>query len=341
MVDVIETPSMQCAWTDLARKATADQAVDEVVRLLPVRDAGEAAVLALEEHARMQHDGHEEPRLTLGEPERLEVGGAFRHEVAKAPDVAHRITRGAPRSIADLDERPPPPRPPLAANGESDAVATESGPGRAGRVRATVVLRDDLDVFVTDLAVLILVFDPGVGEVDAAVEEREIVLACPRLDLFRLTVRPAGAVGPSPVPLLQELLVLTLQLVVEDDAPDVPAAGTEALLRALVRAINLGVVGQLARLSEAGVEGLPRLAVALQAIRLEHVSTPTRQDDDVTVPALERDSFDKARLLEMSKALPCRSRSRSRSNTSRKSSAWTTRNAPIVASASLSWPFSS
>jgi hypothetical protein len=52
---------------------------------------------------------------------------------------------------------------------------------------------------------------------------------------------------------------------------------------------------------------LPGLPVALQAIRLEHVSTPTRQDDDVTVAALEWDSFEKARVLEMSKALPCRS----------------------------------
>ena len=92
---------MQCARADFAGKATADQAVDEVVRLLPVRDAGEAAVLALDEHARMQHDRHEEARLALGEPERLEVGGAFRHEVAEAPDVAHRITRGAPRPTAD------------------------------------------------------------------------------------------------------------------------------------------------------------------------------------------------------------------------------------------------
>ena len=109
----------------------------------------------------------------------------------------------------------------------------------------------------------------------------------------------------SPVPLLQELLVVTLQLVVEDDAPDVSAAGTEALLGALVRAVDLGVVSQLARLPEAGVERLPGLVVALQAIRLEHVSTTTGQDDDVTVAALEWNSFEKARLLEMSKALPC------------------------------------
>jgi hypothetical protein len=128
----------------------------------------------------------------------------------------------------------------------------------------------------------------------------------PRPRSLPARVRPAVAVGPSPVPLLQELLVVTLQLVVEDDAPDLPAAGTEALLGELVRTINLGVVGQLARLPEAGVERLPGLVVALQAIRLEHVSTPARQDDDVTVTALEWDSFEKARLLEMSKASPSR-----------------------------------
>jgi hypothetical protein len=63
-------------------------------------------------------------------------------------------------------------------------------------------------------------------------------------------------------------------------------------------------VSQLPRLPEARVERLPGLVDALQAIRLEQVSTTTRQDDDVTVPALEWDSFDKARLLEMSEALP-------------------------------------
>jgi hypothetical protein len=110
-------------------------------------------------------------------------------------------------------------------------------------VRAPIVLRNDLDVFVADVAVLILVFDPGVGEVDAAVEVREFVRACPGLNLFRRAVRPPRAVGSSPVALLQELLVVTLQLVVKNDAPDVSAVGTEALLGALVSAINLGVVG--------------------------------------------------------------------------------------------------
>jgi len=130
----------------------------------------------------------------------------------------------------------------------------------------------------------------------------------PGLSLFGLAVRSAVAIGPSPVPLLQELLILALQLVVEDDAPDAPAAGPEALLRAKERAIDLGVVGQLARLSEAGIERLAWLQLALQPIGLENVSTSVREDDDVKIPAFERDPFDKPRFLEMSKVISRRSR---------------------------------
>ena len=221
------------------------------------------------------------------------------------------------------------------------AVASESRPGHAGCVRATVVRGDNLDVFVADVAVLILVFDPGVGEVDAAVEEREVVLACPGLNLFRRAVRPAVAVGPSPVPLLQELLVVTLQLVVEDDAPDVSAAGTEALLGALVRAINLGVVSQLARLPEARVERLPGLVG-----RAPGDSPRARLDPDPSGRRrpVRRSSGIRSRRPD---AWRCRRlfsptvRLARSSSISRTSLAWTTRNAPIVASASLSWPFSS
>ena len=205
MVDAIDTPSMQCPRADFVAKATADQAVDEVVRLLSVRDAGEAAVLALEEHARMQHDDHEKASLALGEPESLEVGGGAFGTRSRKPqtsliespeELLGRPRIGGPSAAASAS---------AGSNGEPDAVATESGPGYSGRVRATVVRSDDLDVFVADVAVLILVFDPGVGELDAAVEEREVVLTCPGLDLFRPAVRPAVAVGTSPVPLLQEL----------------------------------------------------------------------------------------------------------------------------------------
>ena len=99
------------------------------------------------------------------------------------------------------------------------------------------------------------------------------MLSCPGLDL-RFAVGPAVTVGSSPVTLLQELLVLALEFVVEDDAADPAAAGSEALLCTKEGAIDLGVVGEFARLSEAGVERLARFPVALQAIRLEQVATP-------------------------------------------------------------------
>ena len=145
------------------------------MRLLPVRDAGEAAVLPLEEHAGMRHDGHEEPRLALGEPEGLEAGGAFGTTsrkpqtslIASPEELLGRPRIGWPSAAASAS---------AGSNGEPAAVASEPGAGHAGRVGATVVRRDHLDVFVPDVAVLVLVFDPGVGEMDAAVEEREFVL---------------------------------------------------------------------------------------------------------------------------------------------------------------------
>jgi hypothetical protein len=49
-----------------------DELRQEVGALLAVDDAGEGAVLPLDEHARVQQYGHEELRLALGEAERGE-----------------------------------------------------------------------------------------------------------------------------------------------------------------------------------------------------------------------------------------------------------------------------
>jgi hypothetical protein len=45
------------------------QALDEVVDLLPVRDAREGRVVPAHEDAGVEHDHHQEARLPLGEPE--------------------------------------------------------------------------------------------------------------------------------------------------------------------------------------------------------------------------------------------------------------------------------
>lgn len=72
------------------------------------------------------------------------------------------------------------------------------------------------------------------------------------------------------------MLVLAFELVVEDDALDVSALVTNLRLDVAGRGVDLGVVGQLARLLEARVERLPRLASVLTPIRFEEVSTPVR-----------------------------------------------------------------
>jgi hypothetical protein len=51
VVQVVEPPAMERARPNLAGKASADQSANEVVRLLPMGDAGKRAVLPLDEHA--------------------------------------------------------------------------------------------------------------------------------------------------------------------------------------------------------------------------------------------------------------------------------------------------
>jgi hypothetical protein len=65
-----------------------------------------------------------------------------------------------------------------------------------------------------------LVLDAVVGKVHLVVEVRQIVLARPVTDLILVAPRSAVAIRPGAVVVLQELLVLALQVLFEDDAPD-------------------------------------------------------------------------------------------------------------------------
>ena len=96
---------------------------------------------------------------------------------------------------------------------------------------------------------------------------RQLVLPRPPRDLFGLAIRPAVAVLLAAIALVEEPLIVALELVVEDDAPDPSALAPESLLGALVGAIDLGVVRQLARLPEAGVEGLAGLVRCARGAR--------------------------------------------------------------------------
>jgi hypothetical protein len=126
-----------------------------------------------------------------------------------------------------------------------------------------VVAGDDLDVFVSQPPVAVLELDARVGEVNAVVEVRQPVLPRPGADLVLQPAGSAGAFSSAPIALLQEPLVLALQLVVEDDAPDPAALLAQARLGASVGAVDLRVVRELPRLPNASVERLARLPVAL------------------------------------------------------------------------------
>jgi hypothetical protein len=116
----------------------------------------------------------------------------------------------------------------------------------------------------------------------------QVVFARPSCDLLRLPIRSSVAILPAPVAFVEEPLVVALQLVVQDDPIHSAALLAEALLGAQVGAIDLRVVRQLARLSEAGVEPLARLTrafVSLVPIRLEEIPAALRQDDSAVVRA--------------------------------------------------------
>ena len=109
-----------------------------------------------------------------------------------------------------------------------------------------------------------------------------------------VAIGPPVAVSVTAIALLQELLILALQLVVEDDAPDTSAVVADAFLGARVGAIDLCVVRQLARLAEAGVEGLAGLVTALAAARFEHVSPFLGEHNDIALAPIHGDGLDEA-----------------------------------------------
>jgi hypothetical protein len=89
-------------------------------------------------------------------------------------------------------------------------------------VRAAVVRRHDFHVEVSVLTVE-LVLNADVGKMHPVVEVRQVVLACPLLDLAVVAIGPPITVRAVAIPLLKELLALPLQLAFEDHATDVCA----------------------------------------------------------------------------------------------------------------------
>jgi hypothetical protein len=125
------------------------------------------------------------------------------------------------------------------------------------------VARHDLEVLLTRSPLAVFVFDASVGKVHLIVVVRQLVLARPASDLFGLSIGTPVAVLATAVVILQEQLIVPLELVVQDDSADLAVLPADAFLGALVSAIDVGVVRQLARLLGAGIEGLTVLVAVV------------------------------------------------------------------------------
>jgi hypothetical protein len=161
-------------------------------------------------------------------------------------------------------------------------------------VGTAVVRRHHLYISVLRLAITVLELDSCIRETHSVAIEGKVVLLRPSGNLFRSPIGSAGAVGPPPVPLLEEVLVLAFELVVEHHTPGAATLVSNLPLGIPTGAIDLNVVGQFARLPQTGVEGLPRLSGVLTSIRFEKVSTSVREHHDIVVPALQRDALQQA-----------------------------------------------
>ena len=104
-----------------------------------------------------------------------------------------------------------------------------------------VVRGDDLEILVPRAAVAVVVLDAGIRKSYVVLVVRQRVFPRPAGNLFRLTIRPAVAVLPAPVALVQEALIVALELVVQDNAAHPAALPAQPLLSALIGAIDRGV----------------------------------------------------------------------------------------------------
>jgi hypothetical protein len=157
----------------------------------------------------------------------------------------------------------------------------------------------NLDVLVPCATADVLVLDPHVGKMDVSIEVRQVVLACPFLDLLGVSLRPTVTLGSISIGLLKEALILALQLVVQDGALDAGIRCVQPLSGLEIGVIDLGVVLDLARLPDARVEGLARLAVDIAATRFKQISTAISEDNDRLAMAFEVNGSYEPRLAQV------------------------------------------
>src|SRR5438552_12096964 len=100
----------------------------------------------------------------------------------------------------------------------------------------------DLDIPVLAAPVELLIFDAEIRKMHLLVEVREVMDVGPFLDLMWFAIWPSIGVVAVDIPLVQPLLILTLELVIEKDAVDVDLALRKPFRFAKVRLVDLCVV---------------------------------------------------------------------------------------------------
>ena len=168
---------------------------------------------------------------------------------------------------------------------------------------AAAVRREQFDVLVV-LATVDLVLDAVIREMHLVIEVRQVVVARPVADLVFAAVRSSIAVRSVAVMFLQELLVLAYEIPLEDDAADlkIRMIVSEAGFLLAVRRVQIRIVVDLARATDAGVERLLGPAVALQGVRVEQIASLFGEGQAAFVAA-KVDGPDKAFIAEVAKGI--------------------------------------
>jgi hypothetical protein len=169
------------------------------------------------------------------------------------------------------------------ANSGHDAIAREPGARLCGGICPAIVRSDDFQILDGSSAVGVVIFDAHIWEMHVAVDDREIMVACPPIDLMYERIDFVFCPPTFAMEVLEKPLIISLQFVIQDDPMNTAAARLHAVGGVKVRAIQTRIVRQLSRLDQAGIKRLLAHLPRRSAVRLEQVA-PTFGERDKRLP---------------------------------------------------------